>query len=61
MFCPPEHREDEFFNLITSYENRSCQVEPWSYTMELSRVKKSLFAFLDRSHTRPDASSATAA
>jgi len=60
VFNPPEDGEDEFYNLVTSYESRSCAVEPWSYTIELSRMKAALFQFLGRPG-RSGASPATAA
>jgi hypothetical protein len=59
VFDPPDDREEEFFDLLTSYESRTCTVEPWSYTIELSRMKSKLFSFLGRPG-RSDASPATA-
>jgi len=53
LFDPPQSREDEFFDMLTRYESRTCTVEPWSYTIELSRMKSKLFTFLGRSGASP--------
>jgi len=58
LFDPPASREDEFFDMLTRYESRTCKVEPWSYTIELSRMKSKLFSFLGRTGASPAAASA---
>jgi hypothetical protein len=60
IFTPPASRDEEFYDLLADYESRRCTVEPWSFTIELSRMKTVLFAFLGKSPARPNASPAAA-
>lgn len=39
-------REDDFDDLVDSYESGSCRVEPRAFVEELARVRTELYRFL---------------
>jgi hypothetical protein len=48
VFNPPEAKQEEFDEQLANYDNHQALVEPASYTLELTRMRKELYAFLDR-------------
>lgn len=59
IFNPPEHREEEFDELLGAYDERAVRVEPRSFMIEYARVRGEMFRFLGAPDRRrhPDAPS----
>lgn len=59
VFEPPANREDEFDDLVDSYNNHACKVEPRSFVVEWGKVRTKLYAFLGISRRRADGPSSS--